>query len=771
MAAIDETNRTSPQLRGDSRHSEPEKGSFWSRHRAFSQLIALCFIFSLVNTILIKGNLGKSSKRPTFVMKIRRESRQQWRFPTSIFRPKRAVNGSGWNSGLAVNDSRIHELYSGVYPQQHYANHSELVPVCVVASNHRQRSLFSSGLYSLALGTRAEFAYHVHEPSYCLHRGSCSSYARAQHPDCHELQPTIVLNDHTRCCHKARFSAIQRMIASNYFDLAIVTGDEYCDVRRGPKTRRLPHHYRQYHFAKRTVGYLPLGPRNEFRRVDPTTEILTAWHRKYLFNFVGSLNTNRVRASMLMHIQEWLTTTQTGQMINDADPRPFFLHSAKQWTGVISQSSGHIDPEEYRNVLLQSAFTLCPSGHNPESYRIYEAIEAGSVPILALDRSYQLFDCEEAFAPFIESNAPFPMLGSWKQIGTTLERAIREPAWVVELQINCTVWLRQFMKVHAREFQDRLKTRWNYRLLASNMVYEKEVVAKWSDASNRRKTYFGKSGSSFNYGGAPSWTAGYRSIISELQNNYSFWGVQPLPENGDNSSEAASFDETIPVCVVSFTSKGAGIFFENHIDKYSSGRYSYKVVTYARRNRACPSGLPTIFISNYAEFKKNAFKKAAQDFDVTILTADDRCRSLGSLTPHFRQFYSESRINPFDGGTEQGKSAALLPFYIPLGPRTEFIATMQEKPLIPTSKRRLLFSFAGSATSAARKSIRKLNLSEFGESHMIHFTDSFAAEPKKENGYLDLEAYSRLLRESKFALVPGKADKASISRICLLQWF
>lgn len=32
---------------------------------------------------------------------------------------------------------------------------------------------------------------------------------------------------------------------------------------------------------------------------------------------------------------------------------------------------------EWKDLLRDSKFTLCPGGHNPITYRIYEALEAG----------------------------------------------------------------------------------------------------------------------------------------------------------------------------------------------------------------------------------------------------------------------------------------------------------------------------------------------------------------------------------------------------------
>jgi len=50
----------------------------------------------------------------------------------------------------------------------------------------------------------------------------------------------------------------------------------------------------------------------------------------------------------------------------------------------------------YNNILLESHFTLCPSGTGPNSIRFWEALGAGSIPILLSDNldlpSHKLWD-------------------------------------------------------------------------------------------------------------------------------------------------------------------------------------------------------------------------------------------------------------------------------------------------------------------------------------------------------------------------------------------
>ena len=38
---------------------------------------------------------------------------------------------------------------------------------------------------------------------------------------------------------------------------------------------------------------------------------------------------------------------------------------------------GKLGATEYQNVVVDSKFTISPGGHNPETFRMYEALEAG----------------------------------------------------------------------------------------------------------------------------------------------------------------------------------------------------------------------------------------------------------------------------------------------------------------------------------------------------------------------------------------------------------
>jgi hypothetical protein len=66
---------------------------------------------------------------------------------------------------------------------------------------------------------------------------------------------------------------------------------------------------------------------------------------------------------------------------------------------------------DYVQVLTQAVFTPCPSGSNEESYRIWEALEAGSIPIIKKSRAWKPLGRDH----------PLPMLESWDELPQLLE--------------------------------------------------------------------------------------------------------------------------------------------------------------------------------------------------------------------------------------------------------------------------------------------------------------------------------------------------------------
>jgi hypothetical protein len=66
--------------------------------------------------------------------------------------------------------------------------------------------------------------------------------------------------------------------------------------------------------------------------------------------------------------------------------------------------------EEYCAMLLDSIFVPCMGGQNPETFRLYEALECGCIPILIND------DTNANYFRYISQYLPFLNVNSWAQV-------------------------------------------------------------------------------------------------------------------------------------------------------------------------------------------------------------------------------------------------------------------------------------------------------------------------------------------------------------------
>lgn len=58
-----------------------------------------------------------------------------------------------------------------------------------------------------------------------------------------------------------------------------------------------------------------------------------------------------------------------------------YLHFSPAWHPN-TNNNDYLPPEEYARIMQDSVFVLCPKGHSIDQFRIYEALEAGAIPVM-----------------------------------------------------------------------------------------------------------------------------------------------------------------------------------------------------------------------------------------------------------------------------------------------------------------------------------------------------------------------------------------------------
>lgn len=219
------------------------------------------------------------------------------------------------------------------------------------------------------------------------------------------------------------------------------------------------------------MGYLPLGPRMDswesFLRIEQEMTngandgqqltLLPSSQRKYAFNAIFSQSTNLYRQKLAELI------LSKGPKWNKKHPtHPFFNSMAKEWVlRTNSETTEQLHTDDYMRVLLDSKFTLSPSGHNPECFRLFEAIEAGSIPILTKDDLYathhykypnRAHPCKGAMEHWY--SAPLVILNTWNDLFPVVEKLLSDPASLDELQIKLRIWYEDYMRMTVSKFED-----------------------------------------------------------------------------------------------------------------------------------------------------------------------------------------------------------------------------------------------------------------------------------------------------------------------------
>ena len=141
------------------------------------------------------------------------------------------------------------------------------------------------------------------------------------------------------------------------------------------------------------------------------------------WNFVGSLSHNKDRDTCINEFSKIKNS---------------YSHFTTEFN-----SSDYLPIEKYQRVLEQSVFTLCPVGQiNIDTFRLYEALEAGSIPVvlkfaphLRAEPSYwhHLFRGEQ--------HMPFVCVNNWVEAVDLCSKLLERPELLNQIQMDCkTFW-------------------------------------------------------------------------------------------------------------------------------------------------------------------------------------------------------------------------------------------------------------------------------------------------------------------------------------------
>ncbi|ETO17566.1 hypothetical protein RFI_19754, partial [Reticulomyxa filosa] len=145
------------------------------------------------------------------------------------------------------------------------------------------------------------------------------------------------------------------------------------------------------------------------KKMDSKKDVVADLHfkfsneRKYLANAMYSLATGQGERSELQYLISMIVQKVEANIWDENKSIQIFTRYFSEWKGNNNEDGGYLNADQYKSVLLDSIFTICPFGNNPETFRLWEAIGHGSIPIIALDSSYfERYPCMDSFRPIFD---------------------------------------------------------------------------------------------------------------------------------------------------------------------------------------------------------------------------------------------------------------------------------------------------------------------------------------------------------------------------------
>ena len=169
--------------------------------------------------------------------------------------------------------------------------------------------------------------------------------------------------------------------------------------------------------------------------------------RPYICNFLGTIYTNSSREELLQVVSN---INQRYTERNKTHKPLCFLKTRSKWAPSETQSSRDI----YVEALKSSDLTLNPIGKNHECYRIYEAMQMGSIPVLeenlsVIEGNKSSCDQSSAYRLLKRYEAPVLFVRNWT---SQLPLLIRQEVNQVSKQEKITrrrellQWYQQFQE-------------------------------------------------------------------------------------------------------------------------------------------------------------------------------------------------------------------------------------------------------------------------------------------------------------------------------------
>jgi hypothetical protein len=161
------------------------------------------------------------------------------------------------------------------------------------------------------------------------------------------------------------------------------------------------------------VFFLPIATKYDFKTAIPFEDLPKIEKRDFKWSFVGQLD----KSNRQYMYNNWIKLG--------------LIHYDHFNSGFNSKDC--LSTLDYQQILQRTLLSPCPKGYiNDESYRLYESIESGCVPIVERGK-------ENYYESFF-GKVPFVVVNDWNQIGFIVEKLLSNETQLENIRKNSYYW-------------------------------------------------------------------------------------------------------------------------------------------------------------------------------------------------------------------------------------------------------------------------------------------------------------------------------------------
>lgn len=208
-------------------------------------------------------------------------------------------------------------------------------------------------------------------------------------------------------------------------------------------------------FRKQAVRFLPLGFPGELSLPD---ELRKSSERQYAWSFLGQMDKS--------------SRPEMATVLASVEPHLLFAVDQPQqlimWNRT-SHGPRRYSVEDSNRILQDSIFAPSPMGNvNLECWRVYEALQVGSIPIIEKRLSLDYFRG-------LWGAHPIPTVSSWSEARHLIASHLNDSDKLDRLQKKCTDWWQAYKEDLTRSFGEFLYS----RSRTSELLEPKDIVAAY----------------------------------------------------------------------------------------------------------------------------------------------------------------------------------------------------------------------------------------------------------------------------------------------------